>query len=376
MTIHWCGTGLSAIPGLRRLIEAGHEVTVWNRTVEKAEDAVGDLTRRINAFTIEALSAEVQSGDVVVSMLPGDWHVPLAEICIEKGANFVSSSYIAPEMRALDTAARDAGVALVNEVGLDPGIDHLMAHWLVADYLASPAYDVGNHISFISYCGGVPKHPNPFRYKFSWSPLGVLKALRSPSKSIRDYAPLDVARPWDAITSYAAPLPQPETFEVYPNRDSIPFMAQYHFDPAWQVKEFVRGTLRLNGWADAWSDVFTEIETATDARLKEMSDQFWADNAYGEDDPDRVIMCVGLKAEANGTPVYHKTYVMDAYGDARGTAMARLVSVPVSLAVEAVLNRQIPAGVSAAPSDPKLVRGWLAEVDRLAQHLLVVDHLG
>ncbi len=374
MTIHWCGTGLSAIPGLRRLIKAGHEVTVWNRTVEKAEDAVGDLTRRINAFTLEALSAEVQSGDVVVSMLPGDWHVPLAELCIEKGANFVSSSYIAPEMRALDTAAREAGVALVNEVGLDPGIDHLMAHWLVADYLASPAYDVQNHISFISYCGGVPKHPNPFRYKFSWSPLGVLKALRSPSKSIRDYAPLDVARPWDAITSYAAPLPQPETFEVYPNRDSIPFMAQYHFDPAWQVKEFVRGTLRLNGWADAWSEVFTEIETATDARLKEMSDQFWADNAYGEDDPDRVIMCVGLKAEANGTPVYHKTYVMDAYGDARGTAMARLVSVPVSLAVEAVLNRQIPAGVSAAPSDPKLVQGWLAEVDRLAQHLLVVEH--
>ena len=376
MTIHWCGTGLSAIPGLRRLIEAGHEVTVWNRTVDKAKDAVGDLTNRINAFTIEALTAEVQSGDVVVSMLPGDWHVPLAELCIEKGANFVSSSYIAPEMRALDTAAREAGVALVNEVGLDPGIDHLMAHWLVADYLASPAYDVGNHISFISYCGGVPKHPNPFRYKFSWSPLGVLKALRSPSKSIRDYAPLDVARPWDAITSYAAPLPQPETFEVYPNRDSIPFMAQYHFDPAWQVREFVRGTLRLNGWADAWSDVFTEIETATDARLKEMSDQFWADNAYGEDDPDRVIMCVGLKAEANGIPVYHKTYVMDAYGDARGTAMARLVSVPVSLAVEAVLNRQIPAGVSAAPSDPKLVQNWLAEVVRLAQHLQVVDHPG
>ncbi len=374
MTIHWCGTGLSAIPGLRRLIKAGHEVTVWNRTVEKAEDAVGDLTRRINAFTIEALSAEVQSGDVVVSMLPGDWHVPLAELCIEKGANFVSSSYIAPEMHALDTAAREAGVALVNEVGLDPGIDHLMAHWLVADYLASPAYDVHNHISFISYCGGVPKHPNPFRYKFSWSPLGVLKALRSPSKSIRDYAPLDVARPWDAITSYAAPLPQPETFEVYPNRDSIPFMAQYHFDPEWQVKEFVRGTLRLNGWADAWSDVFTEIETASDARLKEMSDQFWADNAYGEDDPDRVIMCVGLKAEANGTPVYHKTYVMDAYGDARGTAMARLVSVPVSLAVEAVLDRQIPAGVSAAPSDPKLVQSWLSEADRLAQHLLVVEH--
>lgn len=375
MTIHWCGTGLSAIPGLRRLIKAGHEVTVWNRTVEKAEDAVGDLTRRINAFTIEALTAEVQTGDIVVSMLPGDWHVALAELCISKGANFVSSSYIAPEMRALDEAARTAGVALVNEVGLDPGIDHLMAHWLVADYIASPAYDVNNHISFISYCGGVPKHPNPFRYKFSWSPLGVLKALKSPSKSIRDYKELDVARPWDAISSYSAPLDVAESFEVYPNRDSIPFMAQYDFDPSWKVKEFVRGTLRLNGWADAWSDVFTEVETADDARLKEMSDQFWADNAYGENDPDRVIMCVGLTAENNGTITYHKTYVMDAYGDASSTAMATLVSIPVSLAVEAVINREIAAGVSAAPSDAKLLDRWLAEIGKLAQHLQVVDHL-
>ncbi|WP_171101534.1 saccharopine dehydrogenase family protein [Ruegeria sp. HKCCD7255] len=380
MTIHWCGTGLSAIPGLRRLIEGGHKVTVWNRTIEKAKAEIGDLTDDIHAFDIEALGNVLEPGDVIVSMLPGDWHVPLAELAISKQANFVSSSYIAPEMRALDDKAREAGVALVNEVGLDPGIDHLMAHALVSDYRASDAFDAQNHLSFISYCGGVPKIPNPFRYKFSWSPLGVLKALRSPSKSIRDYAPLDVARPWDAITSYIAPLPTPESFEVYPNRDSIPFMAEYQFEDHWPVKEFVRGTLRLNGWADAWSDVFAEIETLSgpegDARLKEMSDQFWAENAYDEGEPDRVVLCVGLKAEKDGVPVWHKTYVMDAWGDARGTAMARLVSVPVSLAVEAVQNRAIPAGVHAAPSDPKLVQDWMAQIDILAQHLQVVDHLG
>ncbi|WP_282121291.1 saccharopine dehydrogenase family protein [Ruegeria atlantica] len=378
MTIHWCGTGLSAIPGLRRLIEGGHKVTVWNRTIEKAKAEVGDLTDDIRAFDIDALGAVLEKGDVIVSMLPGDWHVPLAELAISKEANFVSSSYIAPEMRALDDKARAAGVALVNEVGLDPGIDHLMAHALIADYRASDAFDANNHLSFISYCGGIPKNPNPFRYKFSWSPLGVLKALRSPSKSIRDYAPLDVARPWDAISSYIAPLPTPESFEVYPNRDSLPFMEEYQFEDHWTVKEFVRGTLRLNGWADAWSDVFSEIETLSgpegDARLKEMSDQFWDENAYDEGEPDRVVLCVGLKAEKDGTPVWHKTYVMDAWGDARGTAMARLVSIPVSLAVEAVLNRAIAVGVHAAPSDPKLVQGWMAEIDKLAQHLQVVDH--
>lgn len=379
MTIHWCGTGLSAIPGLRRLIESGQEVKVWNRTVEKAREAVGDLTDRIAQFDFDQLSAETEEGDVVVSMLPGDWHVPIAEMCINKGAHFVSSSYISPEMRALHAKALLRGVACVNEVGLDPGIDHLMAHHLVADYRGSDAYDPENDLSFISYCGGIPKHPNPFRYKFSWSPLGVLKALRSPSRSIRNFSELNVARPWDAISSYTAPLPRPETFEVYPNRDSLPFMEDYRFEPAWRVKEFVRGTLRLGGWAEAWKDVFAEVEALEgkngDERLREMSERFWRENAYAEGEPDRVVLCVSLKAEKGGVPVWHKTFVMDAWGDARGTAMARLVSIPVSLAVEAVLNREIPAGVTPAPHDPKLVQRFLGEVDRLAQHLQVVDHV-
>ncbi|NOX72401.1 MAG: saccharopine dehydrogenase, partial [Alphaproteobacteria bacterium] len=274
--IHWIGTGLSAIPGLRRLIERGHDVTVWNRSINKAQAAVGDLTNNIKAFSMDAITADLAKGDTLVSMLPGDWHVPLAELCLSKGANFVSSSYISPEMAALDAKAKAAGLCFVNEVGLDPGIDHVMAHWLVADYRASAAYDPQNDLSFISYCGGVPKYENPFRYKFSWSPLGVLKALRSPSKSIADFAEKHVARPWDAISSYTAPLAAPEEFEVYPNRDSIPFMADYKFDPNWRVKQFVRGTLRLNGWAEAWAGVFNEVETlegeAGEARLKQMSD--------------------------------------------------------------------------------------------------------
>jgi len=380
MTIHWCGTGLSAIPGLRHLIETGADVAVWNRTLPKAKDALGDLTDRLHVFDQTALTAALGPGDIVVSMLPGDWHVPLARAAIENGAHFVSSSYISPEMRALDPEARAAGVCLVNEVGLDPGIDHLMAHWLVADYRRAPGFDAANRLSFTSYCGGVPKETNAFRYKFSWSPLGVLKALRAPSRSIRGGAVLDVARPWDAVTDYTAPLPQPERFEVYPNRDSLPFIQEYGFDPAWPVQEFVRGTLRLNGWAEAWADVFREIETlegpAGEARLKEMSDTFWAENAYAPDEPDRVVLCVALKAEREGRPAYRKTYALDAWGDARGSAMARLVSTTVRLAVAAIEAREIAAGVRAAPSDPKLVQRWLAEIDTQAQHLHVVDHLG
>ncbi|WP_226623439.1 saccharopine dehydrogenase C-terminal domain-containing protein [Alloyangia pacifica] len=374
--IHWCGTGLSSIPGLRRLIEAGHDVMVWNRTETKAREAVGDITNRILAFAPEVLEPAVQEGDVIVSMLPGDWHVKLAEIAIKKKAHFVSSSYISPEMRGLDAKAKEAGVALVNEVGLDPGIDHLMAHDLVAAYRASDAFDVENEISFLSYCGGVPKEANAFRYKFSWAPVGVLKALRSPSRSIRHFEELNVSRPWDALSRYDAPLDPPESFEVYPNRDSLPFIEQYEFGQDWKVKDFVRGTLRLNGWSEAWKEIFAEVETADDARLAKMASDLLAENKYEEGEPDRVVLCVTLKAEKAGEVVWHKTWVMDAWGDARGSAMARLVSMPVSWAIEAVLNREIKPGVSAAPSDPKLVTRWLGGVESLAQRMMRVDEAG
>ena len=379
MTLHWCGTGLSSGPGLRRLIEAGHPVVVWNRTVARAQETVGDIATDIRPYSLAALSAALQPGDVAISMLPADQHVAIASACLGAGAHFVSSSYIAPEMRALDAAFRDAGLVSINEVGLDPGIDHLMAHDLVAQYRASKAYHIDNVLSFTSYCGGVPKIPNAFRYKFSWAPLGVLKALRSPSRSLRNFVELRVARPWDAITAYTAPLPVPENFEVYPNRDSYGFIDDYRFDKDWNLRDFVRGTIRLNGWAAAWAPVFAEIETLSgpegDARLAAMAAEFLAKNAYAPGEPDRVILCVSLKAERDGRAVFHQTWAMDAWGDARGSAMGRLVSVPVSLAVEAVLNRQIAVGVHAAPHDPKLLADWLGQVQGLAQYMQRVDHL-
>ncbi|MFV0493248.1 MAG: saccharopine dehydrogenase family protein [Pseudorhodobacter sp.] len=379
MTIHWCGTGLSAIPGLRRLLTTGQPVTVWNRTVAKAKAAIGDLADDIRPFSHEALSEALRPGDIAVSMLPADQHVTIAQACLDKRAHFVSSSYIAPEMRALDQGFRDRGLICVNEVGLDPGIDHLMAHDLVARYRAAPGYDMGNVISFTSYCGGIPKTPNPFRYKFSWSPLGVLKALRSPSLSLRDFNEFSVERPWDAITEYEAPLPQPENFEVYPNRDSLPFITDYRFDPGWKLRAFVRGTIRLQGWARAWAPVFREVESlqgaAGKARLREMADQFWRENAYDEGEPDRVVLFVSLKAEREGHAVFHETWALDAWGDGRGSAMARLVSVPVSLAVEAVLANALPAGVQPAPHDPELLETWLNQVRDLSQFMARVDQL-
>ena len=110
--------------------------------------------------------------------------------------------------------------------------------------------------------------------------------------------------------------------------------------------------------------------------MTEMSDEFWTAHAYDENDPDRVVLCVEFKAEKDGQGVYNKTYVLDAWGDNKTTAMANLVSMPVSLAVEAILAKEIGIGVTAAPSSPELVNRWMTQIDQLAQHLEVVDHIG
>ena len=377
MTIHWCGTGLSAIPGLRKLITDGHDIIVWNRTTEKAISAVGDITNSIKEFNIHKLENQLKKDDIVVSMLPGDWHVPLARLCLKCQSHFVSSSYISPEMRELHNAAVETDLCLVNEVGLDPGIDHLMAHTLIEDYRNSKDQDDENDISFFSYCGGIPKVKNTFCYKFSWSPLGVLKALKSPSRSIKDFKEFDAQRPWNAISTYTAPLPVPEEFEVYPNRDSLPFIDQYRFNTNWRVKEFVRGTLRLKGWENAWSEIFSEIEKLSgktdDERLIKMSDQLWLENAYDKNEVDRVVLVVSLKASNGDKTKWHKTFVLDAHGDSVSTAMARLVSLPVSFAVEAVAQNKIAPGVSAAPSEMSIVNDWLHKIKSLAQHLEIVS---
>ena len=380
--IHWIGTGLSTVPGIRRLITQGRTITLWNRTVEKAREAAAGLTGDfdVREFSMDALRDAVEPNDVVVSMLPGTWHVAVAELALDKAAHFVSSSYVSPEMRELDARGKDAGLCLVNEVGLDPGLDHLLAHLLMADYSQSSAFDKSNAHAFRSYCGGFPKTPNDFRYKFSWSPLGVLKALKSPARSIKGGEVVDTLRPWHAITSYNARLPGgEESFQAYPNRDSTPFMAEYGFGDDWNVQEFVRGTLRLDGWSDAWADVFAEIETlegaAGDARLEEMSDQFWKAHSYDEGEPDRVVLCVELEVTKDGSPVWHKSYALDSAGDDNGSAMARLVSVPVSMAIEAVLDGRIGAGVSAAPADPELINAWLDELRTRGETFALFDHM-
>ena len=380
--IHWLGTGLSAIPGLKMLIENGHTVLVYNRTVEKAIKALSDLKGdyQVFPFSLHSVEENVAAGDVVVSMLPGNFHVPVAELCLSLNAHFVSSSYISDEMRALNDAAKEKNLCFVNEVGLDPGIDHSMSHALVDEYKNSPKYSSNNEHSFLSYCGGLSDVPNDFCYKFSWSPLGVLKALMSTSVSIRNGDVYTVTKPWESVELYPLPMPWGEDeFEVYPNRDSLPFIDQYQMDDGLKIKQFVRGTLRYKGWKNAWGDIFSEVDTLdasiAEARLKEISDDLWDRYSYKDGEVDRVILTVELKVENDTEVVWHKQYLMDTRGNDNGSAMAQLVSCSVALAVEAVIGNEISSGVTAAPHQSKLVTRWLDQAEDISDHFVLIDHL-
>ena len=376
--IHWLGAGLSSVPGIRRLASLEYPISVWNRTLAKAQAAIAGI-RSADALARELdwtlLTTGVKPGDVVVSMLPASMHLRAAELCLENGAHFVTSSYISEEMAALDVQVRAKQLSFINECGLDPGLDHLFAHALLDSYRHSDIFDTENIIAFHSYCGGFPLRADEFTYKFSWSPLGVLKALNSPARWIARGQERSTGTPYREIETY---LVSGERFEAFPNRDSLPFVRQYGIDGDWVIEDFVRGTLRLNGWAKAWQDIFETVENATGAageqRLAGLSEELWQRHQYAEGEPDRVVLSVELGVkDKTGKQVWRRQYLLDSTGDERGSAMARLVSVPVSLVVEAILNNEVEAGVTPVPSDRGHVNRWIGLLRRSGENIVVKE---
>ncbi len=221
----------------------------------------------LEPWTSDAFVSHLSVGDVVVSMLPASLHPKIARLCIEAGTHFVSTSYLSDEMRALDATARARGLTFMNEVGLDPGLDHMLAHLLVAE-LGSIG-PCPRAVSLRSYCGGFPERVDAFKYRFSWSPVGVLRALKTPARWVSAGNTLSDTHPWRHV---AALRLGSDTFDAYPNRDSMPYIAEYGFHPDWRVHDFVRGTLRPEGWAAAWREIFSVLESSNEDRLSELAD--------------------------------------------------------------------------------------------------------
>ncbi len=359
-TVHWVGAGLSNGSGLTKIAACADRLLLWNRNLARAQELASrlGLVAELQPFTASALRRAISPGDVVVSMLPASEHPPLLQAAIECGAHFACSSYVSDGIAASATAATAAGLVVLTECGLDPGLDHLLAHELIGRARAAIDWrDVC--VSFRSYCGGIPAAPNDFRYRFSWAPLGVLLALRSPARFIEDFAERVVARPWEEIKPYTL---DGETFEVYANRDSIPFIRQYDIPQAWRLRDFVRGTLRLTGWRAAWREIFAAIASYSDDQLVTLSDELASRYATTAEDRDRVVLSVELHAMKDNRIAWTGTAKVDAFGDGRESAMARYVSLPLACGVAEILDGRIMPGLHRATGEPAALRRWL---DRL-----------
>ncbi len=253
-TVLVLGAGLVTRPPVRYLLDLPDvQVIVASRTLEKAEALIaGHPQGKAMALNVKddaALRAIVSDSqvDLVISLLPYIYHVKVAKLCIEFGKNMVTTSYVSPAMQALDEAAKEAGVTLLNEIGVDPGIDHMSAMQIIHDAQAHG----GEIVSFRSWCGGLPApeaNDNPLGYKFSWSPRGVLLAGRNSAHYLEDGK--DVVIPGEELFAHRWRVHVPgleNDLEGYPNRDSVPYAERYGITSA---KTVFRGTLRNPGWCD------------------------------------------------------------------------------------------------------------------------------
>ena len=348
--IHWLGAGLSSLPGIRRMASNGHKLTVWNRTLSKAALSINhvhssDVLAKI--FNLNELSSLLSDGDIVVSQLSANMHPEIAKICLEKNCHFASSSYISPALRKLDQHTKNKNLIFINEIGLDPGIDHFFSHLLVQELKKENLNNIS--VSYKSFCGGITAIPNDFKYKFSWSPVGVIKALSNKAKFINNFNE-KIVTPYQHVNSY---MVNGENFEAYPNRDSLPYIQEYLFPNEWKIKDFIRGTLRLNGWTDAWKDIFTMLENPSkdlDKDIQIKSDELWSKYQYEKNEKDRVVLSVSLDAlNHNNEIVWSGCYELDETGSGENTAMALLVSITLTAGVDLILQNKLDPGVQAAP---------------------------
>ncbi len=184
--------------------------------------------------------------DITVSLLPYKYHSDVAKICLQHGKPLVTTSYIQPEMLSLDEDVRKAGLLFLNEVGLDPGIDHMTAMRII-DHIHNRN---GKVEEFYSLCGALPapeSADNPLKYKFSWSPKGVILASRNSALYLKKGKEIRILPPDLFKDRFSYNFPGVGELEVYPNRDSVSYIDIYGIPEAMTI---YRGTFRYKGWCE------------------------------------------------------------------------------------------------------------------------------
>ena len=267
-TILVLGAGLSSSSLIRYLlkesVELNWKVKVVDRDLELAKQKINGHkngeSAAFNATDSEQRRPEIEQCDLVISMLPARFHYEVALDCIALKTDLITPSYISEKMRELDQQAKDAGIVIMNEIGVDPGLDHMSAMKIIHS-----VQDKGGKItSFKSFCGGLiapESDDNPWNYKFTWNPRNVVLAGQGGAASfIRNgqYKYIPYNRLFGRLDHMS--VEGFGDFVGYANRDSLSYRDTYGLQ---DIPTIFRGTLRRPGYCEAWN-VFIELGMTSD----------------------------------------------------------------------------------------------------------------
>jgi saccharopine dehydrogenase (NADP+, L-glutamate forming) len=244
------GAGLVSKPMVEYLLERSFMITIASPMKERADDMIKNHP---NGSSVDwsmddkvTLDRLVSEHDITVSLLPYKFHSDVAILCIKHRKPLVTTSYVQPAMKLLDEEAKKAGIILLNEIGLDPGLDHMSAMKII-DMIHS---NNGKVEEFHSLCGALPAPEavdNPLGYKFSWSPKGVVLASKNSALYLKNGRKIYI-EPSDLFKdTFMFNFPSIGELEVYPNRDSISYSEIYNIP---EVSTMYRGTFRYKGWCE------------------------------------------------------------------------------------------------------------------------------
>ncbi|HNW90711.1 MAG TPA: saccharopine dehydrogenase C-terminal domain-containing protein [Bacteroidales bacterium] len=421
------GAGMVANPIVQHLLSNNVNLTVAALNIDEAKRMVGAAKNgKAVYWTVddtEALDRMVSENDVVVSLIPYAFHVMVAKCCIKNKKHLVTASYAKPEMYALDAQAKEAGIIILNEVGLDPGIDHMSAMRII-DHVHGKG---GKIEAFYSLCGALPAPEscdNPFNYKFSWSPKGVVLAGNNDAMYLMKGKKVDI--PTADLFKNPASIDFPEVGKlyIYPNRDSLSYVDIYGIP---ETKTMFRGTFRFQGWCETL-DVLKALKCTlpekhdftgktfagaialvngfeNDKDIKKQAAAFLKidDNAYAlnamewlglfsdqpmnrkedsmyeitsdlmiekmmitENDRDMVVMMHIFKVVyPDGTAEVIKSRMLDFGSLKTDTSIARTVALPAAIAVEMILKNEISVKGVYIPVIPEIYNPILDNLEKL-----------
>ncbi|MFH1130206.1 MAG: saccharopine dehydrogenase C-terminal domain-containing protein [Pseudomonadota bacterium] len=418
------GAGLVARPLVRYLLDKGVQVTIASRTKSKADHLLdGHPNGRSTTWVVEdldGLKPLVTNHDVTISLLPATMHVAVANICLDRGKHMVTTSYVSPEMQALDKKARDKGILLLNEIGVDPGIDHMSAMQIIHDV----QHRGGKIVCFRSYCGGIPApvaNNNPWGYKFSWSPMAVLRAGTNSARYLKNGRLIEIPPSHLFLDRHSVEIHGIGRLEAYPNRDSLGYKELYGLK---DISTMFRGTLRYPGWCESLKSIgdlgllstkeqsgLTKISWAqfmaslinvknTNNLKQKLANSLWtsvdspiiqkfdwlglfSDQKFSQDkasamellgvtmqekmmyakgEPDMIVMQHDFIADFGATQEHITSSLVD-FGIPNGdSSMARTVSLPAAIATYMLLQGKIPERGVQIPILPAIYNPILDEL--------------